>query len=107
MINPASSLSLIIVIALMTLLCRALPFIAFRKKTPAFILYLGQVLPFAIMGMLVVYCLRNTDPLGSTYAIPEILAVALTAVLHKWKHNTLLSILLGTIFYMVLVQFVF
>lgn len=107
MISPAASLSLIIVIALVTLLCRALPFIAFRKRTPQVILYLGQVLPFAIMGMLVVYCLRNTDPFGSTHAIPEILAVALTAILHKWKHHTLLSILLGTIFYMVLIQLVF
>ena len=57
--------------------------------------------------MLVVYCLKDISITGSTHAIPEFLAVAATALLHKWKHNTLLSILAGTVFYMVLIQLVF
>lgn len=94
----------IAVAAAVTVLTRALPFIAFRKKTPDVVLYLGRVLPAAVMGMLVVYCLRNASPLGHTHALPEIIAVVLVVLLHKWKHNTLLSILCGTVVYMFMVQ---
>lgn len=107
MIDPVHSLLLIVVIAGVTALIRFLPFLVFRKGTPKTVLYLGEVLPYAIMGMLVVYCLKDISVTGSTHAIPEALAVAATALLHKWKHNTLLSILAGTVFYMVLVQLVF
>ena len=107
MINPVHSLILIIIIAAVTALIRFLPFLVFRKNTPKTVLYLGEVLPYAIMGMLVVYCLKNISFTDSSHGLPEILAVLLTVVLHKWKHNTLLSILAGTIFYMVLVQAVF
>lgn len=94
----------IAVAAAVTVLTRALPFIAFRKKTPDVVLYLGRVLPAAVMGMLVVYCLRNARALGHTHALPEIISVVLVILLHKWKHNTLLSILCGTVCYMFLVQ---
>lgn len=63
----------------------------FKKHTPAIVLYLGEVLPFAIMGMLVVYCLKGVTPLSGNHGIPELAAVLLTVGLHKWKHNTLLS----------------
>ena len=71
------------------------------------VLYLGEVLPFAIMGMLVVYCLKGVTPLSGNHGIPELAAVLLTVGLHKWKHNTLLSVLGGTICYMIFIQCVF
>ncbi len=103
------SVLLIVVIALVTVLLRVLPFAVFGRKreTPAFISYLGKVLPFAIMGMLVVYCLRNTTFVEYPYGIPEIVSCLLVAVLHLWKKNTLISIIGGTACYMVLVQIVF
>ena len=102
------SAAMVGVMALVTAFLRFLPFGLFRgRKIPKFITYLSTVLPFAIMGMLVVYCLRNIsfDALGTF--LPELLACALVAGIHIWKRNTLLSILLGTVFYMVLVQMVF
>ena len=107
MINPVHSLLLIIVIAAVTALIRFLPFLVFRKNTPKTVLYLGEVLPYAIIGMLVVYCLKSISFVENPHGLPEILGMLLTAVLHKWKHNTLLSILAGTVFYMILVQVVF
>ena len=94
------------VVAGITALLRFLPFAVFEKKVPAPILYLGRVLPFAIMAMLVVYCLKDTSFLTAPYGIPEALAVLAVILLHKWKHHTLLSILGGTALYMVLVQVV-
>ena len=107
MINPGQSLILIAVMAGVTMLLRFLPFILFSKKTPKPILYLGEVLPYAVIAMLLIYCLKDTDFAGGSHGIPEIISILLVAVLHKWRHNTLLSILSGTICYMLLVQFVF
>lgn len=101
------TLILILIMSGVTILLRFLPFILFSKNTPKAILYLGQVLPYSIMAMLVVYCLKNISFTGRTHAIPEIVSVALVVALHKWKHNTLLSILGGTICYMIFVQMVF
>lgn len=99
----------IAVISLVTILLRALPFLVFssKEKTPAMVTYLGKVLPYAIMGMLVVYCLKGVDLLGESHGLPELIAVAVTAALHLWRRNTLLSIGAGTAVYMVLVQLVF
>ena len=100
--------ALVAVVALVTIGLRFLPFVIFRgRETPKYIVYLGNVLPFAIMGMLVVYCLRNTSLAAPTFGIPETVSVALVALLHIWKKNTLLSIIAGTVCYMVLVQMVF
>ena len=107
MINTEHSLLLIAVMATVTIFLRFLPFVLFTKNTPKPILYLGEVLPAAIMAMLVVYCLKSTDFIGHYHGLPEIIAVFLVVVLHKWKHNTLLSILGGTICYMVLIQNIF
>ncbi len=108
MFNTHSAL-MVAVIALVTVLLRFLPFLIFRgdKKTPEFITYLGKVLPFAIMGMLVIYCLRNISFVSSPFGIPELISVAVVVVLHLWKRNTLLSIIGGTACYMVLVQLIF
>lgn len=103
------SLAIIGVVALCTVLTRALPFwiLGGRKEVPATVQYLGKVLPPAIMAILVVYCLKNINLLEGSRGLPEFLAVALVAVLHLWKKNTLLSIGAGTVFYMILVQAVF
>lgn len=92
-----------------TMLTRFLPFLIFpdNKETPKYIQYLGTVLPGALFGLLVVYCLRNVSLFDGNHAVPEILAIGLTVILHKWKKNMLVSIAFGTIFYMFLVQTVF
>ena len=100
---------IVAVAALVTMSTRFLPFLIFRedRKTPALVTYLGQVLPFAIMGMLVVYCFKDVAFLAYPYGIPEILGCLAVAALQLWKRNTLLSIGVGTVFYMLLVQLVF
>ena len=99
---------LIAVIAAVTALLRFLPFALFAgRRTPPFVTYLGKVLPFAVMGMLVVYCLRGISFAAAPHGIPELLSVALVVVLHAWRRNTLFSILCGTACYMLLVQLVF
>lgn len=103
------TLSAILVMAAVTALLRFLPFWVFgsKRQTPAFITWLGGVLPYAIMGMLVVYCLRGISLAAAPHGIPELIACALVAAVHVWKRNTLLSIISGTVVYMVLVQLVF
>ena len=100
---------LIAVMTLVTMATRFLPFLIFgeKQKTPAIITYLGQVLPFAIMGMLVVYCLKDVVWLSAPFGAPEILGCAIVAVLHLWKRNSLLSIGVGTVAYMLMVQLIF
>ena len=100
---------MIAVIALVTAALRFLPFLIFgeNRKTPPLVSYLGQVLPYAIMGMLVVYCLKGVSFTAAPFGVPEILGCAVVTLLHVWKRNTLLSIGAGTVCYMLLVQFVF
>lgn len=102
-------LLLIIVIALATLLTRALPFIIFNDSANRenLIDYLGQVLPYSIMAMLVIYCLKDIDFNASSHSLPEIIAVTITVCIHLWKNNTLLSIITGTISYMICIQIIF
>ena len=107
MINVSQSLILIATMAVVTALIRFLPFILFSKNTPKPVLYLGNVLPYAIIAMLVIYCLKDVSVFKGSHGIPEFISIALVAVLHKWRKNTLLSILTGTICYMLLIQFVF
>lgn len=103
--NPQiHSLLLIAVMAAVTQLLRFLPFILFSKGTPKPFLYLEKVLPYSIMAMLVVYCLKNVSFIRSPHGIPEIISILIVVMLHKWRHNTLLSILGGTISYMFLIQ---
>lgn len=104
MISTSHALGLVAVMALGTMLLRFLPFVVFSKGTPKIVLYLGEVLPCAVIAMLVVYCLKGTQVLSAPYGIPEVVSVLLVAALHKWKHSTILSILAGTICYMVLIR---
>lgn len=107
MIDILHSAQIVAVIACVTAAIRFSPFVIFRKRTPKVVLYLGEVLPYAIMGMLVVYCLKSVTPFSGNHAVPELAAVLVTVLLHKWRHNTFLSILLGTVCYMVFIQVIF
>ena len=100
---------LIVVAVLVTAATRFIPFLIFgeKRKTPPVVEYLGKVLSCAIMGMLVVYCLKDVSFLNSPYGLPELIACAVVAALHVWKRNSLLSIGGGTVCYMLLVQLVF
>ena len=103
------SILIVAVVALVTVLLRFLPFWIFgeNRRTPPIITYLGARLPFAIMGMLVIYCLKDVELTAAPFGMAEFLGCALVALLHVWKRNTLLSIGLGTLAYMLLVQLVF
>lgn len=92
-----------------TMTTRFLPFLIFsgRKPTPAYIQYLGKALPSAIFGMLVIYCLKNVSVFTGNHAVPEMISIAVTILLHLWRRQMLLSIAGGTVCYMVLVQMVF
>ena len=96
-------------IATVTVVLRFLPFIIFggKRQIPPFITYLGKVLPFAIIGMLVIYCLRNISFSSSPFGIPALISSATVVLLHLLKRNTLISIIGGTPCYMLLVQLVF
>ena len=92
-----------------TILTRFLPFLLFPagKPTPGYVRYLGKVLPAAVFGMLVIYCLKNVSIVSGSHGLPEFIAIAAVVALHLWKRQTLLSIAGGTVCYMLLVQFVF
>lgn len=108
-ISAAMSFLVILTVALTTFATRVVPFLIFTKgkEIPAVIQYLGKVLTPAVIGMLVVYCLKATPVMKAPHGLPEAIAVAVTAGLHVWKRNNLLSIGAGTILYMVLIQAVF
>ena len=94
--------------ALVTAALRFAPFILVPpgKKTPALVLYLGRVLPYAVVGMLVVYCLRGVEFTGVSRWLPEAVSVALVALSYWYKRNSLLSIVAGTACYMILIRLV-
>jgi len=98
---------LIAVMSLVTILLRFLPFLVFKKNTPPYIAYLGRVLPGAMVGMLVVYCLKDVSIASAPHGLPELIAGSSVAALQAWKHNSLVSILAGTIVYMLLIRFAF
>lgn len=103
------ALLIVFIVALCTLITRLIPFVLFggKREVPKAVRYLGQILPPAIMATLVVYCLKGVDLFSASHGIPELASVAVTAFLHAWRRNVLLSIAAGTLCYMVLVQFVF
>lgn len=99
----------IAMVVLGTMITRFLPFQIFPpgKETPKYIQYVGKVLPAAVFGLLVIYCLRSVDLFSGNHGLPEALSIALVIALHVWKRQMLLSIAGGTICYMLLVQLVF
>lgn len=100
---------MILAVAAGTMFTRFTPFLLFpeTKEPPKMITYLGTVLPAAMMGLLVMYCMKSVSVMKAPYGIPEAIAIAAIAILHKWKNNVLLSIGGGTVIYMLLVQLVF
>lgn len=100
------TLAVIAVMAAVTALLRFLPFIIFDhgERLPKWISYLGRVLPPAIISMLLVYCLRNINIIGGNHGFPELLCLAVAMLLHSWKRNTLLSIGVSTVLYMIIIQ---
>ncbi|MEG1849813.1 MAG: AzlD domain-containing protein [Oscillospiraceae bacterium] len=107
--NSVAALLAVLSCAAATFVTRAAPFVLFggKRGIPRPVLYLGTVLPPAIMAMLVVYCLRNTPVMKFPFGLPELLASAVVIGLQLWKKNNLLSIFGGTALYMLLVQRVF
>lgn len=107
-LSPAQSVAVIAVVAAVTVVCRALPFVLLRnsRSVSGVILYLGRVLPFAIIPILVVYCLRGTAFSAPPFGIPEMIASLLAVAIHVWKRNNLLSIGISTLAYMALVQYI-
>lgn len=106
--NTLHSVILIAVMSAVVIFLRSVPFLIFRgKETPEIINYLGRFLPYAIMGMLLVYCLKSTPIVAAPHGLPELIAIGITVAMQLWKKNSLLSSLIGTVSYMLLVQIVF
>ncbi len=102
-------LFLILTAAFVTAFIRFAPFAIFSRggEVPERIKFLGKILPPAVMSVLMVYCLRGVDFTSENHGIPELFSVAVVVLLHIWKRNTLLSIGVGTVLYMIFVQVIF
>ncbi|WP_297213781.1 branched-chain amino acid transporter permease [uncultured Flavonifractor sp.] len=109
MLTTAGAIAAIAVMAAVTFLTRALPFLLFDRGSapPKLVLYLGRVLPPAIIAMLIIYCLKDLSFLAVGGWVPQLVSVGAVVILHLWKHNNLLSIFGGTILYMFLIQTIF
>lgn len=109
MLDLKESIITVGVVVLGTMVTRFLPFLIFppNKTTPNYIKYLGEVLPFAVIGMLVIYCMKSVNIKSFPYGVPELISIVFICVLHFWKKDMLISIAGGTICYMVLIQRVF
>lgn len=108
-VNTSYTLLAILAMGAVTFGIRVAPFILFgkRKVTPKYVVYIGNYLPPAVMAMLIIYCLRNIKLYSFPFGIPEAIAIIVVAILHMWKHNNLISIIVGTIVYMIEVQLIF
>ena len=108
-VNIYYTLTAILIMAVVTFCTRVVPFIFFGKdkSTPKYIEYIGNYLPPAVMAMLIIYCLRNIKLFMFPFGIPEVIGIIIVAILHIWKRNNLISILGGTVIYMIMVQWIF
>ena len=109
MLSAGAAAAAIVVMAAVTFLTRFLPFLLFDRgeSPPRIVLYLGRVLPPAIIAMLIIYCLKDLSFAQAGGWLPQLISVGAVVALHLWRHNNLLSIFGGTILYMILVQAVF
>ena len=109
MIDYRHAFIIILIMGLVTLATRIVPVLIFGRgeKVPEFILYLGRVVPYTAMGLLIVYCLRDVPVFDAPHGLPELIALAVVAVSYIWKRNTIFSVVIGTALYMFLVQSVF
>ncbi len=108
-LTPLQTFAMILAVAIGTMVTRFTPFLLFpeTREQPKTVVYLGRALPPAMMGLLVVYCLKGVSLVSAPHGLPELVAILVTAALHRWRGNALLSICLGTVVYMFLVQKVF
>lgn len=109
MTDTSHAMTVIAVMGLAVLATRIVPVLIFGRgeKVPEFVLYLGRVVPYTAMGLLIVYCLRDMPVLEAPHGLPEIIALAAVSVTYLWKRNTIFSVVIGTVLYMFLVQSVF
>lgn len=109
MTDTRHAMIVIAVMGLAVLATRIVPVLIFGRgeKVPEFILYLGRVVPYTAMGLLIVYCLRDVPVLDSPHGLPEIISLAVVTLSYLWKRNSILSVVIGTALYMFLVQSVF
>ncbi|MBQ7680953.1 MAG: AzlD domain-containing protein [Oscillibacter sp.] len=100
---------IIVVMGLVTLATRIVPVLIFGRgeKIPDYIVYLGKVVPYTAMGLLIVYCLKDVSLLQAPHALPELIALGIVSGTYVWKRNTIFSVTVGTVAYMLLVQLVF
>ncbi|NLP48790.1 MAG: branched-chain amino acid transporter AzlD [Clostridiales bacterium] len=107
--NHIHTVAVLSIIALITLATRALPFLVFgsRGEISQKILYIGRVLPLAVIAVLVVYCLRSLNLFTYPFGLPELISMGLIVILHLWKNSTILSVLGGTACYMILIRTLF
>lgn len=100
---------IILIMGVVTLATRIVPVLIFGrgKKVPDYIMYLGKVVPYTAMGLLIIYCLKDVSIFSKTHAIPEIIALAIVSGTYLWKRNTIFSVVIGTVAYMIMVQLVF
>lgn len=108
-LTPIQTLVIIAAVASGAMITRFLPFVVFpqSKTPPKIVVQIGNMLPAAVMGLLVVYCLKDVSLFSVSHGIPELISIAVILVMHKWKNNVLLSIGSGTVLYMILVQLIF
>jgi branched-subunit amino acid transport protein AzlD len=108
-INTNQALLIILTVAIVTFALRVIPFLLFPagRNTPTYIVFLGRVLPPAIISMLIVYCVKNVSLVRYPFGLPELIAGGAVLLLHRWRHNNLISIGCGTALYMLLVQVIF
>lgn len=109
MTDARHAMIVIVAMGLAVLATRIMPVLIFGRgeKVPEFILYLGRVVPYTAMGLLIVYCLRDVPVLDSPHGLPELISLAVVTVTYLWKRNSILSVVIGTVLYMFLVQSVF
>lgn len=109
MTDARHAMIVIAAMGLAVLATRILPVLIFGRgeKVPEFILYLGRVVPYTAMGLLIVYCLRDVPVFDAPHGLPELISLAVVTVTYLWKRNTILSVVTGTVLYMFLVQSVF
>ena len=107
MVDYTHAMLVILVMGLVTLATRIVPVLIFGRggKVPELILYLGRVVPYTAMGLLIVYCLKDVSVMEGSHGLPEAIALALVAVSYLWKRNTILSVVAGTAVYMAMLRF--
>ena len=108
MLSTSKMLITIVVAGVLTVATRLIPFAAFvNRKVPEIIKYLGKIMPPAIIGVLIIYCIKDSYSLNINTILPQLLGIGITAGIHLWKRNTLLSISVGTISYMLMIHYIF